>query len=59
MLKKFIGDKASIEARSDDQGRRWEIKHFDRGHLTTYTGANQADLDKLVAKTGMRAAPPR
>lgn len=59
MFKKFIGDKASIEARSDDQGRRWEIKHFDRGHLTTYTDANQADLDELVAKNGMRPAPAR
>jgi len=37
MLRKFVGDKASIEATSRD-GRLWEIHYFDRGHLTKFFG---------------------
>lgn len=59
MVRKFIGDKMSIEARSDDQGRSWEVKLFDRGHLTQYRDATQADLDKLVADRRMRPAALR
>lgn len=55
MLKKFVGDKMSIEARSDD-GRRWEIHLYDRGTLTKYSDATQADLDGLVLKRRMKPA---
>lgn len=58
MLKKFVGDKASIEATSRD-GRLWEIQLFDRGHVTKYVDASEADLNQLVAKKGMRLVPGR
>ncbi len=59
MMRKFIGDKMSIEARSDDDGRSWEVHLYDRGQLTRYKEATQADLDKLVADRRMRPASPR
>ena len=58
MMRKFLGDKMSIEARSDDAGRSWEVHLYDRGHLTKYKEATQADLDKLVADRRMRPASP-
>jgi hypothetical protein len=57
MMLKFVGDKKSIEARSDDGGRRWDIKLFDAGHLTTIDDANRAQLDKLVADKRLKSAP--
>lgn len=59
MIRKFVGDKMSIEAHSDDQGRTWAVSLFDRGHLTKYKAATQAELDKLVADRRMRATSPR
>lgn len=56
MLKKFVGDKMSIEASSHD-GKRWEVRFFDRGRLTTYSDATTTDLDKMVAEKRMRPAP--
>lgn len=57
MMLKFVGNKMSIEARSDDGGRRWDIKLFDAGHLTKYDDANKQQLDKLVADKRMKPAP--
>lgn len=59
MIRKFVGDKLSIEATSDDAGRRWEVHLYDRGQLTKYKDATQADLDKLVADRRMRPATGR
>ncbi len=59
MMCKFVGDKMSIEARSEDDGRTWEVHLYDRGHLTKYRAATRADLDKLVADRRMRPASPR
>lgn len=56
MFRKFTGDKMSIEARSDD-GKRWELQVFDRGHVTKYTDATEAELMAIVAKKGMKPAP--
>jgi hypothetical protein len=58
MLRKFVGDKMSIEATSRD-GRLWEIQLFDRGHLTKYTDTSEADLNLMAAKKGMRLVPGR
>ena len=54
MRRKYLGDKKSIEARSNDGGRIWEGKLFERGHLTKFTHASLAEVDDLAAKKGMR-----
>ncbi len=57
MMRKFVGDKSSIEATSSD-GRRWSVQHFDRGHLTTYPTFTEAELANLVSRQRMRPAAP-
>ncbi len=54
MIRRYSGDKKSIEARSADNGRTWSVKLFDAGRLTEYSGGTLAELDKLAAKHGMR-----
>ena len=53
LIRKYSGDKKSIEARSNDNGRTWSVKLFDSGRLTEYTGATIAEVDALAAKFGM------
>ena len=53
MIRKYGGDKKSIEARSNDNGRTWSVKLFDNGRLTEYTGGTLAEVDALAAKNGM------
>jgi hypothetical protein len=53
MMRKFVGDKSSIEATSTD-GRRWSVLHYDRGHLTTYPVFTDAELANLVSRQRMR-----
>ena len=53
MIRKYSGDKKSIEARSNDKGRTWSVKLFDAGRLTEYTGGTIAEIDALAAKHGM------
>ena len=53
MVRKYSGDKKSIEARSNDNGRTWSVKLFDTGRLTEYTGGTLAEVDALAAKLGM------
>lgn len=53
MIRKYIGDKKSIEARSSDSGKTWSLKVFDTGRVTEYTGGTLAELDALAAKHGM------
>lgn len=53
MIRKYSGDRKSIEARSDDNGRTWSVKMFDSGRLTEYTGGTVAEVDALAAKNGM------
>jgi hypothetical protein len=50
MLRKYSGDKKSIEARSTDEGKTWKVKFFDTGRLTEYSGGSTADVDALAAK---------
>ena len=53
MIRKYTGDKKSIEARSDDRGQTWSVKLFDTGRLTEYTGGTLAEVDALATKLGM------
>lgn len=54
MIRKYVGDKKSIEARSDDRGRTWQGKLFDRGHETKFSEATQREVDDLARKHAMR-----
>lgn len=58
MLRKFVGDKMSIEATSRD-GRLWEVQVFDRGHLTKYVDASEAEVNLMASQKGMRLVPGR
>jgi len=58
LLRKYRGDKKSIEARSEDGGRTWSVKLFDAGRLTEYARATLDEVDHLASKHGMRLAPP-
>jgi hypothetical protein len=54
MIRKYSGDKKSIEARSNDNGKTWSVKLFDTGRLTEYSGGSVAEVDALAAKHGMK-----
>ena len=54
MIRKYHGDKKSIEARSDDNGKTWSVKLYDTGRLTEYKGGTLAEVDALAAKHGMK-----
>lgn len=54
MIRKYSGDKKSIEARSNDKGQTWDVKLFDTGRLTEYSGGSTAEVDSLAAKHGMK-----
>ena len=53
MIRRYSGDKRSIEARSTDNGRTWSVKLFDTGRVTEYSGGTLAELDALAAKHKM------
>ena len=53
MIRKYSGDKKSIEARTADNGRTWSVKFFDTGRLTEYSGGTLAEVDALASKHGM------
>jgi hypothetical protein len=53
MLRKYSGNKKSIEARSGDHGRTWSVKLYDSGRLTEYSGGTLAEVDALAAKHQM------
>lgn len=57
MIRKYIGDKKSIEARSNDTGRTWSVKLFDTGRLTEYSGKTLVEVDALAVKHGMKFSP--
>jgi hypothetical protein len=50
MIRRYTGDKQSIEARTADNGRTWSVKHFDKGRVTEYSGGTLAEVDALAAK---------
>ena len=53
MIRRYSGDKKSIEARSNDNGRTWSVKLFDTGRLTEYSGGTLAEVDALASKHQM------
>ena len=53
MIRKYSGHKRSIEAKSNDNGQTWTVKHFDTGRLTEYKNGTLAEVDALAAKHGM------
>lgn len=53
MIRKYTGNRKSIEARSTDNGRTWTVKLFDTGRMTEYTGGTLAEVDALAAKHQM------
>jgi hypothetical protein len=53
MIRRYSGNKKSIEARTADNGRTWSVKFFDTGRLTEYTGGTTAEVDALAAKHGL------
>ena len=53
MIRRYIGDKRSIEARTADNGRTWSVKLFDDGRLTEYSGGTLAEVDALALKHKM------
>jgi len=53
MMLKFVGDKMSLEARSDD-GKIWTIALHDRGHVTNYVDATEAEVHKLAAEKRLK-----
>lgn len=54
MIRRYSGDKKSIEARSGDNGRTWSVKLFDTGRVTEYSGGSLAEVDALAAKHQMK-----
>jgi hypothetical protein len=56
MIWKFVGDKMSMEATSSD-GRIWEVTVHDRGQVTKYVDATEAEVRQLAAEKKMRALP--
>jgi hypothetical protein len=54
MIRRYTGDKKSIEARSTDNGRTWSVKLFDTGRVSEYTGGTTAEVDALAAKHQMK-----
>ena len=53
MIRRYSGDKKSIEARTVDNGRTWSVKLFDNGRLTEYSGGTLAEVDALALKHQM------
>jgi hypothetical protein len=54
MIRRYSGDKKSIEARTTDNGKTWNVKFFDTGRLTQYSGGSLAELDALAAKNQLK-----
>lgn len=57
MIRKYSGDKKSLEARSADNGKTWNVTFFDTGRMTKYTGGTTAELDEFAAKHRMKLVP--
>jgi len=57
MIRNYVGDKKSIEARSDD-GRIWTGTFFDRGHTTTFSDATEKELTDLAREKGVKLTAP-
>jgi hypothetical protein len=58
MIRRYSGDKKSIEARTADNGRTWSVKLFDSGRLTEYSGGTLAEVDALAVKHQLKLDRP-
>lgn len=58
LVRRFIGDRRSLEARSVD-GRWWNVVLCDRGRLLRHPRATTAQVERLVAERGMRPTDDR
>jgi hypothetical protein len=54
MIRRYTGNKRSIEARTNDNGRTWSVKLFDSGRLTEYKGGSLAEVDALAVTHQMK-----
>jgi hypothetical protein len=50
VIRRYSGNKKSIEARSTNNGKTWSVKLYDTGRLTEYSGGTLGEVDAL-AKT--------
>jgi hypothetical protein len=57
VLWKFTGDKMSLEARIQADGKLWKVTLFERGHETTYVDATENEVLELAAQKNLRASP--
>lgn len=48
MIRRYSGNKKSIEARSTNNGQTWSVKLYDTGRLTEYSGGTTAEVDALA-----------
>ncbi len=58
MIKKWVGDKKSITARSEN-GQIWTGELFDTGRETKFSDATLAEVEELAAQHHMQPASPR
>lgn len=58
MLRKYTGNKKSIEARSND-GKIWDGVFFDSGRETKFSQASLKEVEDLATKEGMRLVDQR
>jgi hypothetical protein len=54
MIRRYSGNKKSIEARTTDQGKTWSVKLYDTGRLTEYKGGTLAEVDALALKNQLK-----
>lgn len=59
MIRKYTGNRKSIEAHSDDGGRTWFGKFFDEGRLSSFSDATLAELEDLAKKNQLQPAKPK
>ena len=57
MIRRYSGDKKSIEARSANNGKTWSVKLFDNGRLTEYSNGTLAEVDTLASTHQMKLVP--
>jgi IS4 transposase len=56
MIRKFLGNKKSLEATLDDNGQTWTVELFENGSMVRYLDATAKEVEELAAKHGMRPA---
>jgi hypothetical protein len=57
MIRNYVGDKKSIEARCDDSGQIWSGTLFEGGRETKFYDATLQEVEELAQQHGMRYVP--